>query len=359
MQETDNLSLEPFFNLSMDLLCIAGYDGYFKKVNPALVQLLGYTEEELFSRKIQEFIHEEDRDLTGRYRENLIKNVPLVNYENRYVSKTGEIIWLHWTSIPLENEKLVYAIAKNITHKKKLEKERIEHLINLVDKNHELKQLNYTTSHDLRSPVNNLLSIFGFLDMSKIEDKEILETLDYMKMATEGLNNSLNNYVDLISKRETSNIDLEVVDFELILKQVKSSISSLLGNANVTFNVDFSNLRGVRHNPSYMESIFLNLLTNSIKYARPDVPPVISITSQVVEGKNQLIYTDNGLGFDMEKFGSKIFGLNQKFHNNGGGDGDSKGVGLYLVYNHINSLGGTIAVESEVNNGVTFTITFK
>ena len=262
---------------------------------------------------------------------------------------------MHWTSIPLEDEKLVYAIAKNITHKKKLERERIEHLINLVDKNQELKQLNYTTSHDLRSPVNNLLSIFGFLDFSKIDDDEMLETLGYMKMATEGLNKSLNKYVDLLSRKDNLNIELEEVDFELTLKQVKSSISSLLGNANVTFKVDFSALRGVRHNVNYMESVFLNLITNSIKYAMPNEAPVISITSRIIEGRNQLIYTDNGLGFDMDNVGDKIFGLNQKFHHNG----DSKGVGLYLVYNHITSLGGKISVESEINKGTTFTITFK
>lgn len=355
MRNTENPSLEPFFNLSMDLLCIAGYDGYFKKVNPAVVELLGYTEEELFSRPIKEFIYPEDMDLTARYRENLKNNVPLVNYENRYVCKSGDLVWLHWTSIPLEDQNLIYAIAKNITHKKKLEKERIEHLINLVNRNQELKQLNYTTSHDLRSPVNNLLSIFEFLDFSKIDDAEILETLDYMKKATVGLNNSLNKYVDLLSKKDSSNIDLEEVDFESTLQQVKSSINSLLGNANVTFKVDFSALRGVKHNINYMESVFLNLLTNSIKYARPDVPPVISITSRVLNGLQQLVYTDNGLGFDMEKVGGKIFGLNQKFHHNG----DSKGVGLYLVYNHINNLGGKIAVDSEVDKGTTFTITFK
>ena len=68
-----------------------------------------------------------------------------------------------------------------------------------------------------------------------------------------------------------------------------------------------------------------------------------------------MVYTDNGLGFDMDKVGDKIFGLNQKFHHNG----DSKGVGLYLVYNHIASLGGKISVDSEVDKGTTFTITFK
>ena len=158
-----------------------------------------------------------------------------------------------------------------------------------------------------------------------------------------------------MSKKDASELELEEVDFKKALKQVKLSISSLLNNANVTFNVDFSGLTSVQHNVNYMESIFLNLLTNSIKYARPVVSPVISITSRISEGKKQLVYTDNGLGFDMEKFGDKIFGLNQKFHHNG----DSKGVGLYLVYNHINRLGGSIDVESEVNKGVTFTITFK
>ncbi|MEQ9580694.1 MAG: ATP-binding protein, partial [Arenibacter sp.] len=92
-----------------------------------------------------------------------------------------------------------------------------------------------------------------------------------------------------------------------------------------------------------------------IKYAMPNEAPVISITSRIIEGSNQLIYTDNGLGFDMDNVGDKIFGLNQKFHHNG----DSKGVGLYLVYNHITSLGGKISVESEINKGTTFTITFK
>jgi signal transduction histidine kinase len=70
---------------------------------------------------------------------------------------------------------------------------------------------------------------------------------------------------------------------------------------------------------------------------------------------NQLIFSDNGLGFDMDKVKDKIFGLYEKFHSNV----DSNGIGLYLVYNHITSLGGRIAVESKINEGATFTISFK
>ena len=106
-----------------------------------------------------------------------------------------------------------------------------------------------------------------------------------------------------------------------------------------------------------LESIFLNLITNSIKYAKADILPIITITTTEKDGLKQLIYTDNGQGFDMENIKDKIFELNQKFHDNS--DINSKGIGLYLVHHHVQEMGGTISIESEVNEGTTFTITFK
>ncbi|MCM4168554.1 Adaptive-response sensory-kinase SasA [Arenibacter antarcticus] len=348
------LSLDPFFELSMDLLCIAGYDGYFRRVNPAFRKLLGYSEEELFSKLISDFIYKGDQSITASYRENLKKAVPLINYENRFITKSGELIWLQWTSIPLPDKQLIYAIAKNITHKKKLEEERNNHIVQLEEINKDLKQLSYTTSHDLRAPVNNLLTLFSFLDLSKIKDPDVLETLGYMKMATEGLHQSMDKYVDLLSLNDTLKVEMEEVEFESTFKQVRHSIESLVGNSNVKIEMDFSALPKVLFKKNYLESIFLNLLTNSIKYARPEVLPLIQVTTSVTNGVKQLIFEDNGLGFDMEKIGDRIFGLNQKFH----GNADSKGVGLYLVYNHVTNLGGTITVSSEINKGATFIITF-
>ncbi len=350
-----NFQLAPFFELSMDCLCIADYDGYFKKINPAFVRLLGYTEEELRSRLISEFIHEEDRALTASYRQHLKNNRPLVNFENRYVCKSGELVWLHWTSIPVENEQLIYAIAKDITHKKGLENERISHLSRLSKVNDELRQLNYTTSHDLRSPVNNLISMIDLLDVSKIDDDDTLEVLRFIRLSAEGLNTSLNAYIDALKRNDAQNESLEEVSFNEIFQKTQKSISSLIQKSNVEFHLNFSGLESMEYNAAYMESIFLNLITNSIKYARPGVAPVISITASERNGQKTVIYSDNGLGFDMDKVGHRIFTLNQKFHDNE----DSKGVGLYLVHSHITSLGGRIKVESKVNEGSTFTINFK
>src|SRR6185437_10375114 len=174
-------NLEHFFEMSPDLLCVAGFDGYFKKINPTVSKTLGYTNEELFSRPIDSFVHIEDRDLTSKKREDIIKDTPLLNFENRYVTKNGDIVWLSWTSMPIKSEKVVFAIAKNITHKKKLEEDRNSLLSNLTTINKNLKQLTYSTSHDLRAPVSNLLSVFSLLDTSKIQDGETLEFIEMLR----------------------------------------------------------------------------------------------------------------------------------------------------------------------------------
>lgn len=116
--------LEKFFELSPDLLCIAGRDGYFKKINAAVSKTLGYTKEELFERPIMDFVHDEDREETIRTRKLIRNDDPLLRFENRYITKTKEIVWLTWTSMTIESEKVIFAIAKDITYRKKLEEYR-------------------------------------------------------------------------------------------------------------------------------------------------------------------------------------------------------------------------------------------
>ncbi|MFC3561505.1 PAS domain-containing protein [Pedobacter jamesrossensis] len=112
--------LEYFFDLSPDLLCIAGYDGYFKKINPAVSKTLGYSDQELFARPINSFVHPDDQEITSKNRQNITKGQPLINFENRYITKSGDIIWLSWTSMPIKRDKMVFAIAK-VIYKKKLD----------------------------------------------------------------------------------------------------------------------------------------------------------------------------------------------------------------------------------------------
>ncbi len=112
-----------YFEHTPDLVCIADRKGFFKSVNIAVVNKLGYTKEELFSRPIFSFIFPEDIPITERTRLEMYEGKPLVNFENRYITKAGEIVWLHWTSFYLPHKQSVFAIAKDITYQKKIEKE--------------------------------------------------------------------------------------------------------------------------------------------------------------------------------------------------------------------------------------------
>src|SRR5690606_18458829 len=147
----------------------------------------------LLSQPINNFVYDDDKVITQASREIVMNSTPLINFENRYQTKSVEIVWLSCTSMPSPTDRLVYAIAKNVTAKKKLEEERNLQLASLTNINKELKQLSYATSHDLRSPVNNLISLFNLLDPSKISDKETKEYIEILKLTAENLNEVLNN----------------------------------------------------------------------------------------------------------------------------------------------------------------------
>ena len=351
----ENFDYNPFVQLSPDLICIAGYDGFFKKINPAVSKTLGYSIEELLSKPINEFVFIDDKISTIESRENIKRSIPLINFENRYVTKSGELVWLSWTSVGIEEQQLVLGLAKNITHKKRLDEDRNILLSNLTKANNELKRLAYTTSHNLRSPVNNLLSIFHLIKETNIESKEIAEWLVMLEESTESLRNTLNSYLDSLIQKKSLNIEVAPVSFTESLNVITKSLRSLIIDTKTTIYSNFNEVDTIVFNKAYLESILLNLISNSIKYAKPNTYPQIFLESKKENGVVTFVFKDEGLGFDMEKDKDRIFGFNQTFHENK----DSKGIGLYLVHNHVTSLGGQIDIDSRINEGVTFTITFK
>lgn len=112
--------LEHVFNFAPDILCKAGKDGYFKKINPAASKLLGYTEEELLSKKILEFVHLEDRNKTRDMQLYVYGGKSYKHFENRYLCKNGETKYLSWTARSSEEEGAVFAVAKDVTEFREL-----------------------------------------------------------------------------------------------------------------------------------------------------------------------------------------------------------------------------------------------
>jgi diguanylate cyclase (GGDEF)-like protein/PAS domain S-box-containing protein len=111
------------FDLSLDMISIAGFDGCFKSVNPAFERTLGYRPEELVDHPFLEFVHPDDREKTEREAASLAGGVKTVQFQNRYLAKDGQVRWLEWTSIPLSQEGLIYGVARDVTERKELEAE--------------------------------------------------------------------------------------------------------------------------------------------------------------------------------------------------------------------------------------------
>jgi PAS domain S-box-containing protein len=111
------------FEMTPDLVCLAGKDGYFIDINPAVPATLGYSREELFARPIFDFLHPDDLETTSSLRSKMLEGEALVNFQNRYITRSGKVVWLEWTSVYIPGKDLVFAIAKNITARKKIEHE--------------------------------------------------------------------------------------------------------------------------------------------------------------------------------------------------------------------------------------------
>jgi diguanylate cyclase (GGDEF)-like protein/PAS domain S-box-containing protein len=111
------------FNLSLDMISIAGFDGRFKSVNPAFERTLGYRPDELVGHPFLDFVHPGDRERTEEEAASLADGTKTVQFQNRYFAKDGEVRWMEWTSIPLEDEGLIYGVARDITERKELEQE--------------------------------------------------------------------------------------------------------------------------------------------------------------------------------------------------------------------------------------------
>ena len=327
--------------------------------NPAFSKMSGYKHSEIIG-KSPNFFMGENSDLQEIEKlTDCIKNKKECFLEIILYKKDQSEYWVRLSFIPVYNLEHDIShwisIQRDITEEKKLEKEKEILIRELTQNNKDLKQFSYITSHNLRAPLSNLTGLLNLIDDFTIEDEELKEILTGFKLSTHLLNETINDLARVITIKDSPSIQNEELQIQTIFKNILNQLHIQLEKIKPKLNIDYGNVTKINTNRAYFESIFINLLNNSLKYRSKNRDLTIDIT--ILEKNNTITIhlKDNGIGIALERHNNKVFGLYQRFHNYP----DSKGLGLFLVKSQIETMGGTISIQSEVEKGTEFTLTFK
>ncbi len=225
----------------------------------------------------------------------------------------------------------------------------------LIQYTQQLEQFSYVTAHNVRAPVARILGLSSILDMENFANPEniiIIEKIQNMAKELDIIIYDLNKILEL---EKSEKPPLETIDLDKKIIKIMKILEQEIHDNEVEINTNWAGGSSTQTVSAYIESILYNLVSNAIKYRSPDRKPVIHITTQKKDNIFIITVQDNGLGIDMTKHSAKLFNLYQRFHDHVEG----KGMGLHLVKLQVESLGGTISINSMPKVGTTFTIEFK
>jgi len=351
-----------FFTLSLDLLCVAGLDGYFKRLNPAF-SVLGYSEEELLARPFLDFVHEDDRAATVAEVERMTRGGQAVAFENRYRCKDGSYRTLMWSAAP-DPLGFIYAAARDITDRKRVEEERAALNRLLTERNSELTRVSRAKtdflammSHELRTPLNSIIGFSEVLIDGKfgaLNDKQA-RYLRNVHQSGRHLLGLINDLLDL-SKIEAGRLEIMMqpcaprtlaADAIVTLQPLAAAqkIRVVLDGGDTTAPVVVS-ADGVR-----LKQVLYNLLSNAIKFTRPEGEVRVVCAPSPQAGFVRMSVSDEGPGIADEDLG-KLFTPFKQLAN--AAEVGGTGLGLALTKQLVEAMAGHIGVESRVGRGSTF-----
>ncbi len=234
-----------------------------------------------------------------------------------------------------------------------IRQEELETLVGVTaEQNKRLVNFTYIVSHNIRSHVANIIGIIDLneLDVS-MDDKTAIQIIN---KSTKSLDETIHNLNDIISIQSNTNLILKDINIHSEISRIVESIAILVSNAGTTINYLFDKSEQLKTNSSYLESIILNLITNSLRYKTPNLDLIIDIDVYCEGAYKVIAFKDNGIGIDVKKYGNRIFGMYNTFH----GNKDARGMGLFIIKTQIEAMKGKIEIESELGKGTTFKIYF-
>ena len=337
------------FENSPELILYQNEESIILDANPAFLKLVQEPKENVINRSINDFLPEEVQPL---YREKLKEAFTgkIVRFD-LYTTK-GDSALRHWdvVKVPvMENKRVVgvHMIARDTTEKVQAQEE-------ILEKNKDLQQFTYIVSHNLRSPLTNAIGLVSLLEILEPGSSDFKATLTHLGSSLGQLDQVVQDMNTILSIRDKESLaQTESVPLVEVVQQVIQNFQEPLIDCGGTVRVSIPEDVQVLGDKAYIYSIFFNLLSNAIKFRSDQRPLEVELNVQIKDGQNKLItFTDNGSGIDLIKAGADMFKLYKRFHPRHSG----RGLGLYLVKAHVESMGGHIVVNSRPNEGTTFKI---
>lgn len=345
----EQVVLDHFFNMSLDMLCVAGVDGYFKRINPAFEQL-GYSNEELLSKPFVEFVHPDDRNITLKEIEKLSTGIPTVGFENRYCLKDGSYRWLDWVSIS-DKTGTLYAVARDVTERKRIEFERDQAL----DAREELIAV---VSHEIRNPLATITTSLDLIKriMPVYEIKEgVGKLLEQIRAATSYMTRITSDLLD-VTKIEAGRFSVEptVVEVISLVEEVINNTQPIAAQRSIHVDKAVSlEAKAVVADKDRIIQVLSNLINNAIKFTSEGG----SIRVEVERQQEKVLFQvkDTGCGIPKEQL-SHVF---ERFWQAKRSQYLGSGLGLYIAKNIVEAHGGKMGVKSEEGEGSTFYFTLS
>ncbi|BCM91884.1 phytochrome-like protein cph1 [Abditibacteriota bacterium] len=351
---------EHIFELSPDKLCVTGFDGFFKRINPMWENSLGYSREELLAHPLLEFVHPDDAEKTLAEEERNRSGENTDSFENRFRCKDGSYKWLSWRARAIPAEHVIYAAARDITERKKTEQILQSTMHQLERSNRELQDFASIASHDLQEP---LRAIQAFSERLQNKHGDMLneEGRDYLTRMHNAATRMRSSIQDLLAY---SRVTTRVLPFTPtnLATTTKAVLADLVIHLEETGgHVEVGDLPVIDADAMQMRQLFQNLIANGLKFHRDDEPPVIQVYAQPPASEDSengeewvwIVVKDNGIGFD-EKFSERIFSPFERLHNKNKYSGT--GIGLAICRKIVERHEGHISVKSVPGEGSQFVI---
>ncbi|HVQ13466.1 MAG TPA: ATP-binding protein, partial [Vicinamibacterales bacterium] len=363
--------LDRFFKLSPDLLCVATFDGYFVRVNPAWQTVLGYSEEEMRASPFKDFVHPDDQEATADAMSALTTGAQVIDFENRYRARDGSYTRLQWTCAPFIHQGLIYAVARDVTDRRAAEEalqQNAEHLSQLVKELEVARQraeqatvakgeFLANMSHEIRTPMN---AIIGMTDLT-LQTRLTPQQREYIRTARESAESLMTIIDDIldVSKIEARRLTLERAPFHF-RDTVEDSVKLLAPRADqkgldLSCRIAPDIPDALIGDPGRLRQVLLNLVGNAIKFT--DEGEVAVNVSVDERGKDdvRLRFTvrDTGIGIPEEKqweiFGAFVQADASTTRKYGG-----TGLGLTISTQLVEMMDGRMWLDSDVGKGTNF-----